>query len=104
MYSHSLSGNLASVPTENRLKLLNARSGRSVSRSAGVQFWPRCRALALTVVRCLRCGRSGNAVRRLLGRGRAIVESCGGGENSVQRGYFHDPISIRETKLFMWSA
>lgn len=40
----------------------------------------------------------------LLGRGRAIVESCGGGENSVQRGYFHDPISIREAKLFMWSA
>lgn len=60
--------------------------------------------VGLAVVRCLRCGRSGKAVRWLLGKGRAIVESCGGGENSVQRGYFHDPISIRETKLFMWSA
>lgn len=29
---------------------------------------------------------------------------CAGGENMVQRGYFHDPISIKETKLFMWSA
>lgn len=60
--------------------------------------------VGLTAVRCLRRGHSGEAARRLLGRGRAIVESCGGGENSVQRGYFHDPISIRETKLFMWSA
>lgn len=25
----------------------------------------------------------------------------GGGENTVRRGYFHDPISIREAKLFM---
>lgn len=31
-------------------------------------------------------------------------KSCGGGENTVRRGYFHDPISIREAKLFMWSA
>lgn len=29
---------------------------------------------------------------------------CGGGENMVRRGYFHDPISIKEAKLFMWSA
>lgn len=29
---------------------------------------------------------------------------CGGVENTVWRGYFHDPISIKEAKLFMWSA
>lgn len=51
----------------------------------------------------------------LLGRGRAVVESSEellvwsgvggrGGENTVRRGYFHDPISIREAKLFMPSA
>lgn len=59
----------------------------------------------------------------LLGRGRAVVESAeelllrrrrrrgvwgwgggGTGENTVRRGYFHDPISIREAKLFMPSA
>lgn len=35
---------------------------------------------------------------------KAEKSCCGGGENTVRRGYFHDPISIREAKLFMSSA
>lgn len=35
---------------------------------------------------------------------KAEKSCCAGGENMVQRGYFHDPISIKETKLFMRSA
>ena len=35
---------------------------------------------------------------------KAEKSCCGGGENTARRGYFHDPISIREAKLFMWSA
>lgn len=88
---------------ENSLKLKHGAAGVFLNQSmcAVPASSPR---VGLAVVRCLRCGRNGKDVRWLLGRGRAIVESCRGGENSVQRGYFHDPISIRETKLFMWSA
>lgn len=59
-----------------------------------------------TLVRCLLCNVSAGrfcweGVGPLL---KAEKSCCAGGENTVRRGYFHDPISIREAKLFMWSA
>lgn len=41
---------------------------------------------------------------QLLKAERSCREEGKGAENMVQRGYVHDPISIKEAKLFMWSA
>lgn len=82
------------------LQFLNERQSAAVAVSLLCQLHVSQVSLVETVqhVRLMVCWEGAGPLLK-------AEKSCSEGvENMVQRGYFHDPISIKEAKLFMWSA